>query len=320
MQNKFMDWFGLTAPILQAPIGGAASVALATAVGKAGGLGSLALTWPKPEDSLADATKIKASGVPFFVNFVLGFPNLALPLILDLGVPAITLSWGIDSALTKRIQNAGAKVGVQVGSALGAKYAIASGADFIIAQGNEAGGHVQSTTPLHQVLTETLAIAGTTPVIAAGGISSGAQIATTLKLGAAAVMLGTRFVAAEESAAHPLYKQAIINATAKDTAFTNCFDIDWPFAMHRVLRNSTFENWEAAGSPISPNRPGEGEIVANDGARNLIRYCDESPSSETQGDVLATVLYAGTSVDHITAVEPAGDIVKRLWSEAQANF
>ena len=320
MRNEFMDWFGLTAPIMQAPIGGAASVALVTAVGKAGGLGSLALTWPKPEDGLADAAKLKASNVPFFVNFVLGFPNLALPLILDLGVPAVTLSWGIDAKIIARIKSSGAKVGVQVGSALGAKHAIEAGADFIIVQGNEAGGHVQSTTPLWQLLNETRALAGKTPMIAAGGISSGVQIAALLKHGASAVMLGTRFVAATESSAHALYKKAIVDAAAKDTAFTNCFDIDWPFAMHRVLRNSTFENWEAAGSPISPNRPGEGNIVATDGERKLIRYCDESPSEDTEGDVLGTCLYAGTGVDHIKSVEPAGDIVKRLWTEAQASL
>ncbi len=320
MQNRFVDWFGLTTPILQAPIGGATSVSLAIAVGKAGGLGSLALTWPKPEDGLADATRLTASGVPFFVNFVLNFPNLALPLIVDLGVPAVTLSWGIDAGLTKRIQASGAKVGVQVGSAQGAKLAMASGADFIIAQGNEAGGHVQSTTPLKQLLAEVMAIAGNTPVVATGGISSGAEIADVLKLGASAAMLGTRFVASTEANAHPFYKQAIVDAFAKDTAFTNCFDIDWPFAMHRVLRNSTFETWEAHGSPMSPNRPGEGDVVATDGERKLFRYCDESPSDDAVGDVLAACLYAGTSVDHIKSIEPAGDILKRLWRDAQANF
>lgn len=317
MKNKFMDWFGLAAPILQAPIGGVVTVDMATAVGKAGGLGSLALSWPAAEIALSDARLLKAQKVPFFINFVMRFPNPALPLILDLGVPAITLSWGIDANVVRRIQTTGARAGVQVGSKGGAELAIAAGADFLIIQGFEAGGHVQSTTPRDVLLAEVLGIAGSTPVVAAGGIGCGADIARVLKNGAQAAMLGTSFVATKESTAHALYKQALVEATGHDTAFTNCFDIDWPFAMHRVLRNSTHLMWEAAGSPASPHRPGEGDIIATYGDSKITRYSDSPPPHDAKGDVLAACLYAGMGVDHIKTIESAGDLVRRLWADTQ---
>lgn len=318
MRNQFMDWFGLKAPILQAPIGGAANVTLATAVARGGGLGSLAMTWTPRDEGMAIAAQLKAVGVPFFFNFVLRFGTEAPRWYRDQGLPAITLSWGIDAGLIAALKSPGTRIGVQVGSVQGARAAIAAGADFIIVQGIEAGGHVQSSTPLAKLLPETIAIAGTTPVIATGGLSTAADIARVLKSGAQGAMMGTRFLASDESLAHPAYKQALVDATADDTTYTNCFEIGWPYAMSRVLRNSTFEMWEAAGNLEAPNRPGENDITFRKGAETFVRYCDEPPCVGAEGDVLAGCLYAGTSVDGIKSVRPAAEIVSSLWAEAQS--
>jgi NAD(P)H-dependent flavin oxidoreductase YrpB (nitropropane dioxygenase family) len=131
-------------------------------------------------------------------------------------------------------------------------------------------------------------------------------------------MLGTRFVATRESGAHPDYKAALVAARPEDTAFTNCFDVDWPHAMHRVLRNSTLVAWEAAGSPQPPHRPGEGEIVFWQGGSGLVRYCDTPPGTDAVGDPLAACLYAGTGVQDIDRIEDAGDLTSRLWAEVEA--
>ena len=318
MPNNFMGWFGLSVPILQAPIGSSASVQLVEAVGRAGGMGSLAMTWTPVEVGDAQIALLKASRVPFFLNFVLRFGTESFSRFLTPGIPAITFSWGIDPEAAAKAHAIGAKVGIQVGTAAGAKLAIAAGADFVIAQGMEAGGHVQSTTPLKQLLPQVLAAAGETPVIAAGGLSRAEDIASILNQGAQAVMLGTRFLATHEANAHYLYKQAIVKARASDTAFTNCFDIDWPHAMHGVLRNSTLEMWEAAGSPAPPHRPGEGDIVGYHGDRPIIRYSDTPPFASATGDVLAACLYAGTSVEYIDSVASAAEVVNRLWAGTQA--
>lgn len=318
MRNEFMEWFGLSAPILQAPIGGCSCEALVAAVAQGGGMGSIAMTWTDPEVGLASAAVLRARNVPFFFNFVLRFGADCPSRYVGVGLPAVTLSWGIDADLITRLKAGGTRVGVQVGSAKGAAAAIAAGADFLIAQGIEAGGHVQSSTPLARLLDDTIAIAGRLPVIAAGGISTGADIARAMKAGAHGVMMGTRFVASDESLAHPAYKQALVAATAEETVYTNCFDIGWPYAMSRVLRNSSFEMWEAAGNPAAPDRPGEGDVIFRSGSDSLVRYCDTSPAQGAEGDLLAGCLYAGTSVTGISDIRPAAEIVTSLWAEALA--
>jgi nitronate monooxygenase len=318
MRNRFMDWFGLSAPIVQAPVQGPESLDLTMAVSKAGGLGSAAMTWVDRDAGLAAMAKLKETGRPFIGNFVLRFGTEAPARYLDSGLPAVTFSFGIDAGFIAAFKSRGTKVGVQVGSAAGARAALAAGADFIITQGIEAGGHVQSTTPLARVLAETVAIAGDTPVIAAGGLSTGADVARVMKAGAQGAMLGTRFVASVESIAHDAYKQALVAARAEDCVNTFCFDIGWPYAASGVLRNSTFLAWEAAGNPQAPHRPGEGEFTFRNGGESVVRYSDGWPGTYSEGDVLAGCLYAGTSVDGITSVKPAAEIVSSLWAEARA--
>ncbi len=320
MKNSFMNWFDLSVPILQAPIGGAATVSLAKAVGQAGGMGSLAMTWTEEAIGKSHIAALEASRVPFFLNFVLRFGTEGVRRFLRPGLPAITLSWGVDRKVIEMARGMGIKVGVQVGSSVGAMDAIAAGADFIIAQGLEAGGHVQSTTPLAQLLPRVLRVAGSTPVIAAGGIVRAEDIAAALRAGAHAVLMGTRFLASREADAHDFHKQAIVAAGAADWAFTNCFDVDWPHAMHGVLRNSTLEMWEAAGCPAPSHRPGEGEVVAYHGGVPIIRYCDTPPQSNATGDVGACCLYAGKGAQYIDDIAPAADIVKRLWAETQVHL
>lgn len=318
MKNRFMDWFGLSAPILQAPVQGPESLALPMAVSKAGGLGSAAFTWIDGAAGLAAVAELKNAGKPFIGNFVLRFGTDGPARYLDAGLPAVTFSWGIDAGLVAAYKSRGTKVGVQVGSAAGVRAAIAAGADFIIVQGIEAGGHVQSTTPLARVLADTIAIARETPVIATGGLATGADVARVMKAGAQGAMLGTRFVASTESVAHDAYKQALVTASATDIVNTYCFDIGWPYAASGVLRNSTFKAWEAAGNPESPHRPGDGDITFRKGGADIVRYSDIWPTADSTGDVLAGCLYAGTSVDGITSVMPAAEIVTSLWAEAKA--
>jgi nitronate monooxygenase len=311
---------GQRLPIIQAPIGSAATPELVTAVCKAGGLGGLALTWSSPEEAAAKVAALNQAlpGAAFFANFVLHFPCEGLDAALDAGLPIVTFSWGIDAARISRAHAAGAKVGVQVGSAEGARRAIAAGADFLIAQGVEAGGHVQSTTPLAALLPQVVATAGDCPAVAAGGIASASAITQVIAAGAAAATLGTRFLATREAAVHPDYQAALLAARAEDTAFTNCFDIDWPHAMHRVLRNSTFTAWEAAGSPPPPHRPGEGDIVFRQDGTEHVRYCDTPPGPDATGDALGACLYAGTGVGDVDRIEGAGELVSRFGAEIMA--
>lgn len=159
---------------------------------------------------------------------------------------------------------------------------------------------MKGTTSLFQLLPKVLEAAGPTPVIAAGGIADGTQIATNLLAGASGVWMGTRFLCTLEANADLDYKQAITAASANDTELTTLFDGGWPNAQHRVIHNSTFVAWETSGKPGPGARPGEGEIVAYmpDGSE-LRRYDDVIPVRGITGKKEALALYAGTSVQRI---------------------
>ena len=233
-------------------------------------------------------------------------------------MPAVTLSWGQSSQLIERAHQKGIAVGVQVGTVDGASRAINDGADIVICQGVEAGGHVQSTTPLAILLSQVVELARDVPVVAAGGVANGSDIRRVLGKGATAVMLGTRFVATTESQAHPLYKEAIVAASEADTSYTLCFDGGWPHAAHWVLRNETLKQWESAGCPPPGSRPGEGDVVAKvSSGEDVTRYGSETPTASMTGDVMDCSLYVGTSVERITDLPNARELVLRLCDECQ---
>jgi nitronate monooxygenase len=156
------------------------------------------------------------------------------------------------------------------------------------------------------------------PVLAAGGIADGISIYKVLAAGASGAVLGTRFVATRESAAHDDYKKALTGAKGSNTSLTVCFQNGWQ-AQHRVLRNSTFLAWEAAGCPQPGSRPGEGDLIFTraDG-HQVHRYDNNAPLVGCQGRMLEASLYAGTGADAIRDLPSAGDLVKRLWAEAEA--
>ncbi|HZX72579.1 MAG TPA: nitronate monooxygenase [Rhodanobacter sp.] len=314
-----VDLRNLAIPILQAPIGSVATVDLAAAVSNAGGMGSLALTWTLPDTAARLVQCLHSrTRAPFFVNFVLAFAPVAFDAVIDAGAPVITLSWGHAPHLIQRAHRQGVTVGVQVGTAEDAARAIGDGADFVICQGAEAGGHVQSAFELATLLPEVVRHAGSVPVVATGGLADGAGIRWAIGQGATAAMLGTRFVATAESAAHPSYKNAIVRAKGANTTLTYCFDGGWPGAAHRVIRNRTLERWEAAGSPPHGLRPGEGDIVATDPARGEIWRYDDMPAMQSMtGEVMDCCLFAGLGVDRILDTPSARELVEHLWNECR---
>jgi nitronate monooxygenase len=317
--TRLQELFGLRFPICQAPTGSIAGPALAAAVSGAGALGAMALTWAAPEDAARLIRQVRAvTDAPFQVNYALYQSPRSLSAALDAGVPVVTFSWGDPAPFLDQVRAAGAKVGIQVTNPAGAWRASDLGADFLICQGIEAGGHVQSTTPLEDLLPRVLDAAHGLPVVASGGLGDGAAIARVLALGADGAMLGTRFVATRESGAHDLYKERLTQASVGETALTVCFDGDWPYAAHRVLRNGTLEGWEASGCPPKGTRPGEGETVGRTASGEpVLRYDDTAPRAGMRGDVLDMALYAGTSSAVIEDIPAAADLVARLWQECE---
>lgn len=189
----------------------------------------------------------------------------------------------------------------------------------MIAQGWEAGGHVLGTTGSLALIPAVVDAARPLPVIAAGGIADGRGLAAALVLGAQAVSLGTRFLAASEAHTHEVYRASVMTAAPDDAHYTLAFDGGWPGAPHRAFVNSTMTAWEQAGRPATPDRPGEGDVVAVDADGSAHhRYEDLMPLPGMTGDLEAMAMYAGQSVGLVHEVLPAADIVGRLVAEAEA--
>ena len=331
LQTSLCDLLEIDVPIIQAPIGGAAGPALAAAVSNAGALGQV--TQPYSIDRPGVRQRIKETREltdrKFGVNMLLmprGEPHQDVEMrierlnaYLEEGVPIVSFFWGDPSPYVELIHSAGALVLIQVGSVAEASAAADAGVDVIIAQGWEAGGHVRGEVGTLPLIPRVIDAVAPTPVVAAGGIADGRGLAAALALGADGVYVGTRFVVSEESAAHPVYKKKLLESVESDTVYlTDLFDVGWPDAPHRSLRNTTVVNWEAAGRPPSGQRPGEGEVIATNGGVNpVLRYAIAMANSDTTGDIEALPLWAGQGVGLVNRIQPAGEIVRELVEEAE---
>jgi NAD(P)H-dependent flavin oxidoreductase YrpB (nitropropane dioxygenase family) len=238
-------------------------------------------------------------------------------------VAAIVLFWGDPSPYIKPAHEQGVRVFIQVGSVEEAQAAAAAGVDAVIAQGVEAGGHVRGRSSIWDLLPATAKAVSPLPVLASGGIGDGAGLARALSLGADGVSLGTRFVASDEAWVHPAYKRRIVESTAADTVYNELYDVWWPHAPHRTLRNKTFREWDAAGRPASGQRPGEGTSIGRrrmgDGqVRDWPRYAVGVATPDFDGDLDYAPLWAGESCSVVNDIKPAAQIVRDLIREAEA--
>lgn len=154
------------------------------------------------------------------------------------------------------------------------------------------------------------------PVLAAGGIGDARGVAAVLALGAQAAWVGTRFLLATEAPVHEEYRRRLIAAVETDAElYADLYNIGWPHAPHRALRNATAEAWQVAGCPDAGSRPGEGEpIAAGPSGEAIVRYASSLPLQGTTGDIGALSLWAGQSVALATNTQPAADIVAELVS------
>jgi nitronate monooxygenase len=318
--RALMAAFGLKYPIFNAGMAPAAIPELAAAVSNAGGLGAIGTGTNAAADLVRQRVSQTraATARPFAVNYLLRSEPATLPVALDAGAPIIQFGWGIPTAAAvAAIRNAGAKLGIQVSSAAGARHALDLGADYLICQGTEAGGHVQATRALDEVLPAVIEEAGPVPVLAAGGIANGAHIRRALLAGASGVLMGTRFVATKEANGHDEYKAALTRADSSETTLTVCFQDGWVNAPHRVLRNRTLEMWEAAGCPQPGDRPGEGDLLATNSLTGATkhRYSLGHPAQGDSGTLMELCLYAGQGVGAIHDIPSAAELVERLWQE-----
>jgi nitronate monooxygenase len=322
VRTPFCDLLGIEVPIVQAPIGAASVPALAAAVSEAGALGTVALSWTKPEAVAAVIADVEArTSKPFHANILLEWPaEERLEAALEAGARILSLAWGDPAPYVDRVHAAGGLVIGTVGTAEEARRFADSGVDAICAQGWEAGGHVWGEVATMALVPAVVDAVAPLPVIAAGGIMDGRGVAAALALGAQGVWLGTRFLFAEEAPLHPDYREHLLQARGEDAAYAaDLFNVGWEHAPHRALRNSTRQRWESAGSPTPGARPGEGETVATRGdGTPIVRYSSSMPVASIEGDIEALSMWAGQGIGLVSTVQPAAEIVRELANETNA--
>jgi len=312
MQTRFTRLVGCTVPIQLAGMGSILSPELAAAVSNAGGLGQLTLTGGV-EDAKGKLDRLSSmTSRPFGINLLIPYLDRE---VLELAAPAarvVDFFWGDpDPELVRVVHDAGAIASWQVGSTAEAIAAEAAGCDFIIAQGFEAGGHIRGTLGLLPLLGAVID-AVSVPVLAAGGIGSGRSIAGVLAMGAAGVRMGTRFIAAAESNAHPDYVKALIAARAEDSVRTNRFHVQCALcpSTHGVLRQA-IEAADAFDGEYVAEIEFEGEL------ERIVRFRGIPPFKGFHGHIEAMACYAGQSVGEVRAVQPAAVIVAELVESAE---
>lgn len=344
--QEFCDRFGLRLPILQAPMAGACPPALAAAVATAGGLGGFGALMSSPAQMRDWATQFRAaSNGAFQINLWIPDPapqrdpvreaaardalqslaGIAIPepgpgpfvqdfaaqceALAEIG-PAIASSiMGVfPPQVAARLRERGIAWICNVTTVAEARLAEAAGAAAVVAQGAEAGGHRGSfedaAAEASQIglfaLLPQVVDAVRIPVITTGGIMDGRGIAAAITLGASAVQLGTAFLRCPETAIHPAWRDALPQTRPEDTVPTRGFS----GRLGRGLRNQVTELFGEALRPAP--YPVQRALMVKVRA-----------AAEAAGEIGRMQAWAGQGAALATA-EPAGALVQRLWSEAEA--
>jgi NAD(P)H-dependent flavin oxidoreductase YrpB (nitropropane dioxygenase family) len=303
LRTRFTELIGVEHPVASAGMGaGATSGELVAAVSDAGGLGVVGASFVRPEEVAEMVRRARElTSKPIGVNLLLHAAEDRVDEILTLEPQVFSTAWARDdqdlAAIFAKAHERGCRVMHMVPVAEDAVRAVEAGADVIVAQGFEGGGHIgelASTVVVRQVVKAVAPV----PVLAAGGFVDGAGLAAALALGADGVLLGTRFLATDESPAEQVYKDAIVASDGTDTVATTLNDSltgrDWPGAWVRMQRTSFVQRWLGREPELRRRR------------RQLFAELGESD-----------LIYFGQSAGLIDSIEPAGDVVREIVAEAE---
>lgn len=301
MRTWLFDRFGISVPVVGAPMAGVASGELAAAVSRAGALGMFGVSHVTPAEWIIEQGEIaRGGGGPFGVGLMawaLTDNPAQFDAVLALRPALVSVSFGPYPPYVGALKDAGITVATQVGNLAEARAAEQAGVDLIVVRGGEGGGHgrndVGTLTLLQIVLGHV-----TTPVLAAGGISSARGLAAVLAAGAQGAWVGTAFLCCTEADSGPGARERLLAASETDTAYGRVFDVGhglgWPPEYGgRSLRNSFFDRWSGR----------EEELAADEAARR------ELAAARARGDFDTAYIYAGQGVGMLRSERPAADVV-----------
>jgi nitronate monooxygenase len=297
------DLLGCELPLQLAPMGSVSvTPALPLAVARAGahamypGLGSP----PQAVAPVLDALE----GLPYGVNLLAPLMDRGTLELVAERAPYVDFFLAVpDAKLVERVRGV---CGWQIETADEARAAEAAGCDLVVAKGWESGGRKRVEGPALLPLLDAVLSAVSIPVIASGGIASARGVAAVLAAGAGAARVGTAFIAAQESEAHPLWKQAVLAAGPDDAVVSYAYNAGMPVpGPHRVLRSSLAAAEALGDGEIGVVRLGPAELPVE-------RFSPQPPSAASTGAIEAMPFYAGQSAGAVRAVRPAAEIVADL--------
>ena len=301
MDNRITALFGIEYPIIQAGMVWCSGWRLASAVSNAGGLGIIGAGSMYPEVFREHVHKCKsATKKPFGVNVPLLYPNVQeiMDIIIEEGISIVFTSAGNPATWTSYLKEKGIIVVHVVANTKFALKAQAEGVDAVVAEGFEAGGHNGREETTTMCLVPMVCAAVALPVIAAGGIGTGAQMLAAMALGADAVQIGSAFAIAEESSAHPNFKAKVLAAAEGDTKLRMK-----KLVPVRLLKNDFAElvaQAEASGANGSELMQLLGEARAKLGM--------------FEGDMQEGELEIGQVSAILREIKPAASILQEIWT------
>jgi NAD(P)H-dependent flavin oxidoreductase YrpB (nitropropane dioxygenase family) len=312
LRTRVTELLGIDHPVILGGMGRGATVPpMVAAVSEAGGLGVLGVS-RYPAERLAEQTAAirAATSRPFGLNLLLFVSDdAAVDAVLAQRPPVFSTAWRWPEQdmkpIFERAHAAGAKVMHMVAGVEEARRAAEAGADLIVAQGTEGGGHVGTVAAMVLVPMVARAVEPI-PVVAAGGIATGAQLAAALMLGAEAALLGTRFLATTESPWPPSFKRAILDSDGHDTELTEIPDIAsgavWPGAFDRARRNQLIADWAGRENELRRRRA---EVAAT-----IARAAREDDAERGE-------LNFGQAAGLVDGIDSCADVVRGLAAEAE---
>ena len=294
---------------------------LVSAISNAGGFGVIACGAMTPELLDAEITATKAmTAKPFGVNLITMHPQVMdlIAVCAKHNVSHVVLAGGLPpKGSIEAIKAFGAKVICFAPALTLAKKFARSGVDALVIEGSEAGGHigpVATSVLAQEILPE---LGEQLPIFVAGGIARGRLMASYLEMGASGVQLGTRFVCAHESIAHPNFKAAFLRANARDAVASVQIDPRLPVIPVRALKNKGTEEFTKKQVEVAAMLD-RGEIDMETAQLEIEKYwAGALRRAVIDGDVEYGSVMAGQSVGMVHVERPVVDIIAKLVAEAK---
>jgi enoyl-[acyl-carrier protein] reductase II len=302
MQNRITGLFDIKYPIIQAGMVWCSGWRLASAVSNAGGLGLIGAGSMSADLLREHIQKCKAAtNKPFGVNLPLLYAHIdqQIKVILDEKVKIVFTSAGNPETYTAKLKQAGIIVVHVVSSTKFALKAQQAGVNAVVAEGFEAGGHNGREETTTMCLIPAVSEAIRIPVIAAGGIASGRAMAAAFALGAEGVQIGSAFAVSEESSAHNIFKQRILDSVEGETILTLK-----QLTPVRLIKNAFYEQVKNA----------ETHCASADELKNILNK-GRSKKGIFEGDLDEGELEIGQVSAQLKVIKPAAEIVKNIQEE-----